>query len=80
MLQSPLRGQNVCFVEDLGHTISSNGIVTDPKKTEAIGKQSIPQSVKELRGFLGLVGYYCKFFKGLGIISKPLIYLLKKEN
>jgi hypothetical protein len=25
-------------VEDLGHTISSNGIVTDPKKTEAIGK------------------------------------------
>jgi hypothetical protein len=51
----------------------------DTNKIKATMEWPIPQTLKNLRGFLGFMGYYCKFVKNYGQIATPLTTLLKNE-
>ncbi|XP_026410652.1 uncharacterized protein LOC113305875 [Papaver somniferum] len=67
-------------LEYLGHIISGEGVSADPLKVDCMTRCTTPTSIKDLRRFLGLTGYYRRFFKNYGLIAKPLTDLLKKNN
>jgi hypothetical protein len=66
-------------VDYLVHIVSHEGVKVDPNKIKAMMDWSIPKTLKNLRGFLGLIGYYCKFVHNYGRITTPLTTLNKKD-
>jgi hypothetical protein len=65
-------------IKFLGHTISQDGVSVDPKKVQEVMDWKPPTTLRQIRSFLGLAGYYRRFILDLSRIAKPMTELLKK--
>ncbi|GJX51381.1 putative reverse transcriptase domain-containing protein [Tanacetum coccineum] len=62
----------------LGHVINGDGIHVDPSKIEVVKNCEAPRTPSEVRSFLGLAGYYCRFIENFSKIAKSLTILTHK--
>lgn len=62
----------------LGHVVTPEGVKPNPDKIIAIKNYPIPKTTKEIKGFLGLLGYYRRFINNFAKLTKPLTKCLKK--
>ena len=60
--------------------MSASGIKPDPEKVKAIQSLATPTTVKGVRSFIGMCGYYRRFVPSFAKIAKPLTDLTKKNR
>ncbi|GKB67326.1 putative reverse transcriptase domain-containing protein, partial [Tanacetum coccineum] len=80
----------ISTVQFLGHVINSEGLHVDPAKIQSIKNCAAPTTPTEIRQFLGLAGYYCRFIEGFSkgkanvvadaLSRKERIKPLREEN
>nr|AAM74253.1 Putative retroelement [Oryza sativa Japonica Group]AAP52347.1 retrotransposon protein, putative, Ty3-gypsy subclass [Oryza sativa Japonica Group] len=54
-------------------------VAVDPSNVESVLSWKQPKTVSEIRSFLGLAGYYCRFIENFSKIARPMTRLLQKE-
>ncbi|GBG89554.1 hypothetical protein CBR_g49342 [Chara braunii] len=64
----------------LGHVISGDGLAPEAAKVAAIQDWPQPQTVRDVRSFLGLASYYRKFVRNFSAVAAPLTNLTKKNT
>ena len=55
----------------LGHIVSGKGLEVDKAKIEVIQNLPLPSTVKDLRSFLGHVGFYRRFIQDFAKVPEP---------
>ena len=67
-------------VEYPGHRISAQGLQPTTEKVNAIQNAPQPRNVSQLKSFLGLINYYCKFLPDISSKLAPLYKVLHKNT
>jgi hypothetical protein len=65
-------------IEYLGYILTREGIKPQPKKMQAIIALNLPNNIKELRHFLGMVQYYRDMWARRSEMLAPLTDLHQK--
>ena len=66
-------------IQYLGHLVSENGFKPLPEKLKSIREMPHPKNPKEVKQFLGLIGYYRKFVPRFADLSRPLTLLTRHD-
>jgi hypothetical protein len=64
----------------LGHKLTTQGLFPDSDKVKVVKEFPVPSNTRQLKGFLGLAGYYRRFIPNFSEIAKPLTQLLKRNT
>lgn len=64
----------------LGHIVGNGCIKPDPGKVEAITNFPIPRTIRQVRSFLGMCGWYQRYIAGYAALAAPITDLLKKHS
>lgn len=64
----------------LGYVIGNGGIQTDPEKIDSIINWPVPKSVRQVRGFLGLAGWYRRFIENFSSVTFPISETLSTKR
>ena len=67
-------------LEFMGHLLSARGIGPTKAKVEAVTNARRPETVSEVRSFLGLVNYCGKFIPDLATVADPLRKLTRQNE
>src|SRR5258706_1622286 len=59
----------------LGHVLTTNGIIAAPEKLLKVQNWAIPQTRKQLQGFMGMVNYLSQYVPHLSTYAAPLTQL-----
>lgn len=70
----------VTSVPYVGHILTDKGVEADPDKVKAIVELPVPENVKSLQRFLGMVNYLARFIPKHSELTAPLRDLLKKDT
>ena len=62
----------------LGHVVLASGVSVDLEKVEVVMNWEIPNSVFEIRSFLGLARYYRMFIEDFSRLAVPMTRLTRK--
>lgn len=66
-------------IKYLGHVISEDIVRPDPDKINVVLKYPVPETPKQIKAFLGLIGHYRHFIPNFAVIAEPLNNLLRKD-
>ena len=66
-------------VEYLGHICTPLGVKPDPQKVRAVIEYLVPNTVRDIRSFVGLAGYYRRHVPNFARLAQPLTNLTKKD-